>query len=140
MSYIAILFLSTINKLENMTDVHVSRVFLFFFYLGITHLSPTVCLLSLTHHRAVLTIRAVNIVFFVRACNVQNAGEIMAKRHPHITVGHAVAHVPVLLFDNVLRNIPTFNDLLKILPSMSHKTTAMSNRYLKEHNRSINQS
>jgi hypothetical protein len=50
-TYIANLFLPIIKKLENMTDVHVSLLFVFFLFLGIASSSPTVSLLSLILHR-----------------------------------------------------------------------------------------
>lgn len=86
----------------------------------------------------------IDLVWFDGASNVQNAGKILAARHPRITVGHGAEHVISLVFKDIFENIPEYmmlsnfsKKLRNVFGSMRHSSTSMFKKQTKLHNNGV---
>jgi hypothetical protein len=87
----------------------------------------------------------VDLVYFDGAKNVQNAGLILAAKHPHITAGHGAEHAVSLFFSNVFNCTKEYNALSKfykvcrnIWGGVRHSPSAIFKENSRRHNGGIN--
>jgi hypothetical protein len=87
----------------------------------------------------------VDLVYFDGAKNVQNAGLILAAKHPRITVGHGAEHVVSLFFSDVFNHTKEYRSLSKfykvcrnIWGGVRHAPSAIFNEHSRRHNGGVN--
>ena len=86
----------------------------------------------------------VDLVFFLGASNIQNAGEILWAFNPRITVGHGAEHVVSLFFADVYTKVKSFMLLSafekrvhNIFGAVRHSPSAMFKKYSRQHNHGV---
>ena len=87
----------------------------------------------------------VDLVYFDGAKNVQNAGLILAAKHPRITVGHGAEHVVSLFFSDVFNRTKEYSRLSKfykecrnIWGGVRHVPSAIFKEHSRRHNGGVN--
>lgn len=87
----------------------------------------------------------VDLVYFDGAKNVQNAGLILAAKHPCITVGHGAEHVVSLFFSDVFKRTKEYSGLSKfykvcrnIWGGVRHAPSAIFKEHSRRHNGGVN--
>lgn len=87
----------------------------------------------------------VDLVYFDGASNVQNAGLILAAKHPRITVGHGAEHVVSLFFSDVFNRTKEYSRLSKfykvcrnIWGGVRHAPSAIFKEHSRRHNGGVN--
>jgi hypothetical protein len=87
----------------------------------------------------------VDLVYFDGASNVQNAGLILAAKHPRITVGHGAEHVVSRFFSDVFNRTKEYSRLSNfykvcwnIWGGVRHAPSAIFKEHSRRHNGGVN--